>query len=82
MWIGAILTGVLWRLTLGVFSQLVGGSARLTMIHGSITAVVVFLLWIYVSSVILIYGVEFTAAHARLRRRRLDGMPAGATPRQ
>lgn len=42
VWIGAILTGVLWRLTLGVFSWFVGGSARLTMIHGSIAAVVVF----------------------------------------
>ncbi len=81
VWVGAILTGVLWRVTLGVFSWLVGGSGRLTMIHGSITAVVVFLLWIYVSSVILMYGVEFTAAHARLRGRRLDEMPAGPTPR-
>jgi membrane protein len=82
VWIGAILTGVLWRLTLGVFSWFVGGSARLTMIHGSIAAVVVFLLWIYVSSVILMYGVEFTAAHARIRRRHLDDMPAGPTPRR
>ena len=82
VWIGAILTGVLWRLTLGVFSWFVGGSARLTMIHGSIAAVVVFLLWIYVSSVILMYGVEFTAAHARIRRRHLDDMPAGHTPRR
>jgi membrane protein len=81
VWIGAILTGVLWRLTLGVFSWFVGGSTRLTMIHGSIAAVVVFLLWIYVSSVILMYGVEFTAAHARIRRRHLDEMPAGLTPR-
>ena len=82
VWVGAILTGLLWRLTLGVFSWVVGGSGRLTMIHGSIAAVVVFLLWIYVSSVILIYGVEFTAAHARLRTRRRDEMPAGPTPRQ
>lgn len=82
VWVGAIFTGVLWRLTLSVFSWVVGSSGRLTVIHGSITAVVVFLLWIYVSSVILMYGVEFTAAHARLRRRRLDEMPAGPTPRQ
>ncbi len=37
------------------------------MIHGSIAAVVIFLLWIYVSAVILLYGVEMTAAYARLR---------------
>ena len=82
VWVGAVLTGVLWRVTLGAFSWVVGSSGRLTMIHGSIAAVVVFLLWIYVSSVILMYGVEFTAAHARLRRRRLDDMPAGPTPRR
>ena len=38
---------------------------RFSAIHGSISAVVVFLLWVYVSAVILLYGVEFTAAHAR-----------------
>ena len=31
------------------------------------TAVVVFLLWIYVCAVILLYGVEMTAAYARLQ---------------
>jgi uncharacterized BrkB/YihY/UPF0761 family membrane protein len=30
--------------------------------------VVLFLMWVYVSSVILMYGVEFTAAHYRARR--------------
>jgi len=80
VWVGAVLTGVLWRLALQGFSWFLG-LGRLTLIHGSIAAVVVFLLWIYVSSVILMYGVEFTAAHARLRRRRLDEMPAGPTPR-
>ena len=76
VWVGAVLTGVLWRLAFDGFSWFIGGSGRLTLIHGSIAAVVVFLLWIYVSSVILMYGVEFTAAHARLRRRRRDEMPA------
>jgi uncharacterized BrkB/YihY/UPF0761 family membrane protein len=32
--------------------------------------VVWFLIWIYISAVILLYGVEFTAAIARLRRDR------------
>jgi len=81
VWVGAVLTGVLWRLALDAFSWYIGGSGRLTLIHGSIAAVVVFLLWIYVSSVILMYGVEFTAAYARLRRRRPDEMPAAPTPR-
>jgi membrane protein len=81
VWVGAVLTGVLWRVAFDGFSWYIGKNSRLTMIHGSIAAVVVFLLWIYVSSVILMYGVEFTAAYARLRRRRPDEMPAAPTPR-
>jgi membrane protein len=81
VWVGAVLTGVLWRLAFDGFSWYIGNTGRLTFIHGSIAAVVVFLLWIYVSSVILMYGVEFTAAYARLRRRRPDRMPAAPAPR-
>jgi uncharacterized BrkB/YihY/UPF0761 family membrane protein len=41
----------------------------------------VFLLWVYVSSIILMYGVNFTATYARLRRRRPDEMSAAPSPR-
>jgi membrane protein len=81
VWVGAILTGVLWRFAFSGFSWYVGRGGQLNLIHGSIAAVVVFLLWIYVSSVILMYGVEFTAAYARLRRQRSEEMPAAPTPR-
>ena len=80
VWVGAVLTGVLWRVAFDGFAWYIGTNSRMTMIHGSIAAVVVFLLWIYVSSVILMYGVEFTASHARLRRRRPDQMPAAPAP--
>jgi membrane protein len=80
VWVGAVLTGILWRIAFDGFSWYIGRSG-LNFIHGSIAAVVVFLLWVYVSSVILMYGVEFTAAYARLRRRRPDQMPAAPTPR-
>jgi membrane protein len=76
VWAGAILTGLLWRLALWGFSFYVARAGQLQVIHGSITTVVVFLLWIYVSSVILIFGVQFTAAHARLRQHRAPTAPA------
>jgi uncharacterized BrkB/YihY/UPF0761 family membrane protein len=41
----------------------------------------VFLVWVYVQAVILLYGVEFTAAYARLRRGRPDAAPAAPAPR-
>ena len=80
VWVGAVLTGLLWRAALAGFSRYVRDLHRFS-VHGSIAAVVVFLLWVYISAVILLYGVEVTAAYARLRRRRPDEIPAAPTPR-
>jgi membrane protein len=80
VWVGAAFTGILWRLALDGFTWYLK-TARLSQVPRSIFAVVGFLLWIYFSSIILMYGVEFTAGYARLRRRRPDNMPAAATPR-
>jgi membrane protein len=77
VWVGAILTGLLWRLALWGFGWYLRLNESLRLIHGSIAAVIVFLLWIYVSSVIFIYGVEFTATHARLRRQKMRRSPEG-----
>jgi membrane protein len=81
VWVGAIFTGILWRGAFEGFSWYLERNTGLKMIHGSVSAVLAFLLWIYVSSIILMYGVEFTAAYARLRRRRPDDVPAAQTPR-
>jgi membrane protein len=80
VWVGAILTGLLWRIALAGFSRYVRDLHRFS-VHGSIAAVVVFLVWVYISAVILLYGVEVTAAYARLRRRRPEEIPAAPAPR-
>jgi membrane protein len=80
VWVGAVITGLLWRLALFGFSQYVRDQSRFS-VHGSIGGVVVFLLWVYVSAVIFLYGTEVTAAYARLRRHRPDEIPAAPTPR-
>ncbi len=67
VWPGAIVTGVLWRLALAGFGWYVRDMSRFS-VHGSVAAVVVFLMWVYLSAVILLYGVQFTVAYARLRR--------------
>lgn len=67
VWVGAVLTGLLWRITYLGFSWYVRDLSRFS-VHGSIAAVVVFLTWVYMSAVVLLYGVEFTVAYAALRR--------------
>jgi membrane protein len=81
VWIGAIVTGLLWKGALEGFSWYMRDMSRFSRVNGSIAAVVVFLLWVYTQAVILLYGVEFTAAYARLRRGRPEEVPAAPTPR-
>lgn len=68
VWPGAILVGLLWRGALGIFTWYASDLAGLSVVHGSIAAVVMFLIWVYVCAVILIYGVQMTAGYAALRR--------------
>jgi membrane protein len=75
VWFGAVLAGVLWRLAFDGFAWYVRDLSRFS-VHGSIGAVVVFLIWIYLSAVILLYGVEVTAAYARLRKHLPQQVPA------
>ena len=81
VWIGAFFTGLLWKAALFGFSWYMRDMSRFTRVNGSIAAVVVFLFWVYTQAVILLYGVEFTAAYARLRRGRPEEMPAAPAPR-
>lgn len=81
VWPGAVLTALLWRGSMLGFTFYVRDMGRFSMVHGSIAAVVVFLVWIYTCAVVLMYGVEFTAAYARLRRGRSDQAPAAPSPR-
>ena len=74
VWFGAVLAGLLWRMTFSGFSWYV--SVARFNVHGGIATVVVFLSWVYLSAVIALYGVEVTAAYARLRKHLPQEAPA------
>jgi len=67
VWMGAIAAGLLWKLAIGVFSWYIRDISWLTPVNESVAVVIAFLVWVYMQAVILLYGVEFTAAYARLR---------------
>ncbi len=77
VWLGALITGLLWDAGFAGFSWFVRDVSQFTRIHGSIATVIVFLLWVYFSAVILLWGVEFTASYSKMRR---DIRAAGAEP--
>lgn len=76
VWVGALLAGGLWRAALSGYGWLMRDPQRLMDVHGSIGAVVLFLVWVYLSAAILLYGAEVTAAYARLRKRLPAEAPA------
>jgi membrane protein len=81
VWLGAVLAALLWRAVLVIFPWYLRDVTRWNILHGSLTGVVLFLFWVYMSAVILLFGAELSAAHARLRRHRPEEIPAAPSPR-
>lgn len=71
VWWGAVIAGLLWRLAFNAFSWYISDLSRFT-VHGQVAAVAVFLVWIYLSAVIFLYGAEVSAAYARLAKKPKD----------
>jgi len=65
VWWGAVIAGLLWRLAYGGFSWYFRDLSRFTVL-GQVAAVALFLVWIYLSAVIFLYGAQVSAAYARL----------------
>ena len=68
VWVGAVVTGLLWQLGLTAFSWYLREISDLSL-HGSIATVVTFLFWVYTSAVIFLFGAEFTAGWIRTADR-------------
>ncbi|NOQ39911.1 MAG: YihY family inner membrane protein [Anaerolineales bacterium] len=61
----ALVITAIWRLASNAFQWYLGsGFARYEIIFGSLSAIVILLLWIYISSVILFFGAHLCAASA------------------
>lgn len=69
VWVGAVLAGLLWRGAFALFSWYLRDLSRFS-VHGSIATVIAFLIWVYASAVILLYGAEVAAVYARHLRSR------------
>lgn len=55
---GAFLTAILWEAAKHIFTWYVGEVADYKSLYGSLTTIIVFLLWIYYSASILLFGAE------------------------
>jgi membrane protein len=65
---GALLASLAWEVAKDVFTFYVAEFALYSLVYGSLAAVIVLLLWSYISGVIILLGAEFTVQYARRRR--------------
>lgn len=61
IWPGAVFSLVMWLVLSFLFSYYVENIARYSVIYGTLGAVIVLLLWLYLASVMLIMGAEFNS---------------------
>jgi len=65
----AIFTGLLWELAKHLFGWYIVHLARYSIFYGSLSTVVIFVLWVYYSSMILVVGGEFAYFLEKDRQR-------------
>ncbi len=72
--IGALIAAILWESGKGLFAASIGQSVRYSTIYGSLAAIPIFLVWIYITWIIVLAGLEISFTHqhfAALTRSRL-----------
>ena len=75
--LGAIGAGICWELSKQAFVWYITAVADYSKVYGSISAVLILLIWAHFSALILIWGAELASEYSKYRRRRSRQSPAG-----
>ncbi len=65
----ALLASIVWEVAKHGFAFYAAEFALYSLVYGSLAAVIVLMLWSYLSGVIILLGAEFSVQHAKRRRR-------------
>ena len=77
VWLGGLIAGLIWDAGKQIFTWYVSNFASYNLIYGSVGAIIVFLLWSYLSAQLFLLGAEFTAEYSLWRRA---GRPVETRP--
>jgi membrane protein len=76
---GGIVAVVLWLIASGLFTLYVANFGHYNKVYGSIAAVIVLLVWLWISNIAILFGAEFNAELER-GRAMAGGAPADQEP--
>ncbi|MGB5585531.1 MAG: YihY/virulence factor BrkB family protein [Gammaproteobacteria bacterium] len=65
---GAVVAALLWKLTGWVFSSFIAGSTSYSAIYSSFAVVIIFMIWLYLSWLILLIGASVSFYHQHPER--------------
>jgi membrane protein len=69
IWLGAAVATILFEGSKILFVWYLGRFANYTLVYGSLASAIALLLWIYISSLILIFGAETASEYQKLSRQ-------------
>ncbi len=72
VWVGAIFSTLGWLLASGLFSRYVSEFDNYTKVYGSLGGIIIFLVWLYIGSMILMMGGEINATMAYFSNQKKD----------
>jgi len=70
--IGAILAGTVWQFAQWCYINFQIGAGNYNAIYGTLAALPILMVWLYVSWIIVLYGMEVVAAHQHMKTFRRD----------
>ncbi len=76
---GGVLAVVVWLVASGLFGVYVANFSHYNRTYGSLAAVIIFLLWLYITNIAILLGAEFNAELER-GRAVAAGVPLGQEP--
>jgi membrane protein len=77
VWPGALLAAILFEIARTLFVFYLENFANYQLIYGSISSIIVLLVWIYYSAFIMILGAEFTFQYGHIRHSVTTGSSTG-----
>ncbi len=77
VWLGGLIAGLIWEAARQIYAWYLANVATHSLIYGSVGVIIGFLLWAYLSAMILLIGAEFTAQHTAWRKA---GRPVEPAP--
>jgi membrane protein len=77
---GALVAGVLWQSTGWVFGSFIAGSTRYTAVYSAFATLILFMIWLYLSWLILLIGASVAYYHQHPRRLVVAGDETRLSP--